>query len=66
MKCNPDAIFMSPPLVPVHAITVEYAKRLIDELHSSKGTTKPKRSVPQVPSFIRDDLNRKMSFEDRL
>ena len=64
MKCNPEATFMSPPLVPVHADTVEYAKRLIDELHSSKGTSKPKRSVPQVPSFLRDDLNRKMSAQE--
>ena len=30
----------------------------------SKGTTKPKRSVPPVPSFVRDDLNRKMSAQE--
>ena len=55
---------MSPPLVPVHATTVEYAKKLIDELTTSEPRPKARRSVPQVPSFLPEDLNRKMPAQE--
>ena len=64
MKSNPEAMFIPPPLVSVHAATVYKANKLMDELTSSKSKTKPKRTIPQVPSFVSDDLDRKMSAQE--
>ena len=60
----PAEAFMSPPLVPVHATTVEYAKKLIDEMTSSHGKPVARRHVPKVPSFFDDELNRKMPAQE--
>ena len=39
-------------------------KKFIDELTTSERRPKPRRSVPQVPSFLAEDLNRKMPAQE--
>ena len=63
----PDDMFLSPPgnIVPVHPDTVEYAKKLLDEISASKpAPPTEKRVVPQVPRFLPDTMDRKMSARE--
>ena len=49
----PADMFLSPPgnAVEVHPETVEYAKKLLDELSASKPPAKQNKPVPPVPRF---------------
>ena len=62
----PADMFLSPPgnAVEVHPETVEYAKKLLDELSASKPPAKQNKPVPPVPRFNPQPLNRKMSKRD--
>ena len=54
----PDDMFLSPTgnIVPVHPETVEYAKKLLDEISASKpAPPTEKKVVPQVPRFLPDN-----------
>ena len=66
----PPPLFTSPTLnvvpnavsvTPVHSDTVEFAKKLIDELSSSQKPTKAARMMPIVPSFPPDYQPRKLT-----
>ena len=48
-------------VTPVHSDTVEFAKKLIDELSSSQKPTKAARMMPIVPSFPPDYQPRKLT-----
>ena len=65
----PADMFLSPPgnVVPVHPDTVEYAKKLLDELSASKpaaAAATEKRVVPEVPRFLPNTMGRKMSTRE--
>ena len=44
-----------------HPDTIDYAKRLIDELQSKQISSASKARVPHVPGFVQEESNRKMS-----
>ena len=70
----PAPVFHSPPGIllnnsenttPVSADTVEYAKKLIDEVTSS--SARPSKALPvhpQVPNYAADLMPRKLSTQD--
>ena len=52
-------------MVPVHPNTIEYAKKLLDELSASKpAAATEKRVVPEVPRFLPDTMDRKMTARE--
>ena len=59
-------MFLSPPgnVVPVHPDTVEYAKKLLDDLSATKPPPKENRVVPPVPRFPPEPFMRKKSNRD--
>ena len=64
----PADTFFSPSgnVVPVHPNTIEYAKKLLDELSASKpaAAATEKRVVPEVPRFLPNTMGRKMSTRE--
>ena len=62
----PPDMFLSPPgnVVPVHPETVEYAKKLLDDLSATKPPPKENRVVPPVPRFPPEPFMRKKSNRD--
>ena len=49
-----------------HPDTIDYAKRLIDELQSKQISSACKARVPRVPRFVEEASNRKMSVLELL